>query len=82
VVIHGLSILELVKMAKFKINFRGREKGAIGQFHECTEIVEADNLEQAFLKLYDKYDSVQLPGDNCIEEGTTWKRIPWRSGAY
>lgn len=43
----------------------GRESGAIGIIHLCTDIVEAENLDDALLCLYDgktksgkSYDSI------------------------
>jgi len=45
-------------MKKFIATFTGREKNAIGIFYKITDIVEADDQEQARLKLYDKYEHI------------------------
>ena len=42
----------------YKARFTGRQLGAIGIFHKCSDIVEAENEEAARLKLYDKWDSI------------------------
>jgi hypothetical protein len=41
-------------MNKYIVNFRGRKRGAIGVFYSITEFIEADNIEEAKNKLYEK----------------------------
>ena len=46
-------------MNKYEMKFTGRMKGAIGIFYPIVEIVEADCPDNAWHKLYDKYEHVQ-----------------------
>lgn len=46
-------------MKKYKFSFIGRQVGAIGIFYKITATVEAENIEAAKLRLYDKYDHIQ-----------------------
>lgn len=48
-------------MTKYTIRFYGRELGAIGMFYWIIDYSTAETLEDAILKLYDKYDSVMQP---------------------
>ena len=48
-------------MKTYTVRFYGRTKGAIGICYPITEKVKAESPEQAFLKLYDKYENVHLP---------------------
>ncbi len=45
-------------MKKYMCTFSGRQKGAIGIFHRCSDVVEAENPEQAREKLYDKWEHI------------------------
>ncbi len=47
-------------MKKYYIQFRGRFVNAIGCLSQFTEKIEAANKEAAILKLYDKYDFIQI----------------------
>jgi hypothetical protein len=47
-------------MTIYKATFMGRQKGAIGIFYKITDTVEADNREDANLKLYDNYEHISL----------------------
>jgi hypothetical protein len=52
-------VIQCEILRKFKFRFVGREKGAIGIFYEIHKDVEAFNLEDARLKLYDTHEHVQ-----------------------
>jgi len=43
-----------------KLTFRAKYKGAIGIFQRFTEEVDAETLEEARLKLYEKYDHISF----------------------
>lgn len=43
---------------KYIATFTGREKNAIGLFYQITASVEANNPEEANLRLYYKYDHI------------------------
>lgn len=43
----------------YKARFTGRLIGAIGIFYACVDKVEADDEEQARLKLYEKWEHIQ-----------------------
>ena len=46
-------------MTRYKAEFIGRGKNAIGIFYPIISHIEAENKEQANLKLYDTYDHIQ-----------------------
>lgn len=48
-------------MKKFQIKFIGRTKGAIGIVYPIVVTVEAEDKQQALLKLYDSYEHIQGP---------------------
>lgn len=48
-------------MKKYRITFRGCERGAIGMLYRITETVSADTEDDALLSLYVKYDHIQRP---------------------
>lgn len=48
-------------MNKYKIEFTGKIKGAIGSFQKFSVVVEAKNTKEAVIKLYDDYDHVHGP---------------------
>ena len=57
-------------MKTYRAIFFGRTRGAIGIFHWCEVIVQAEDTEQARLKLYDTHDLYtsdvrfeELPGE-------------------
>ena len=45
-------------MKKYQANFTGREVGAIGIFYDIKHVVEANNQEEAKIKLYDYYEHI------------------------
>jgi hypothetical protein len=45
-------------MKKFKLSFKARLIGSIGKLQSFTETVEAENLEVAKFKLYNKYEHI------------------------
>lgn len=45
-------------MKNYRALFNGRVRGAIGVFEYFDVMVEAENEEQARLRLYDKYDHI------------------------
>tara|TARA_R110000822_G_scaffold67329_1_gene164005 strand:- start:460 stop:615 length:156 start_codon:yes stop_codon:yes gene_type:complete len=45
-------------MKTFKLSFIGRLNGAIGITYKIRENVNAENLEAAKLKLYNKYEHI------------------------
>jgi hypothetical protein len=47
-------------MKTYKIQFSAVTLGAIGKKQKFTETVSANNLYEANLKLYDKYDHITL----------------------
>lgn len=42
----------------YKALFNGRSKGAIGSLHTIYTTVKAKNLEEARLKLYERYEHI------------------------
>lgn len=46
-------------MKTYKATFTGRKINAIGIFYKITDTVEAENEEQARLKLFEKYEHIQ-----------------------
>lgn len=62
---------------RYTAHFFGRAKGAIGIFHPCTATVEAANLEEAQLKLYDTHEHIsgvrleETPAHRCARCGET-----------
>lgn len=59
------------EMKKFKIEFTGRRRGAIGVYETFIETVEATSLEAARIGLYDNYDHITIysvNGDKFYEE--------------
>ena len=53
--------------------FVGRKKGAIGIFYPITTTVEGDNVEQATLNLYERFEHVHK-----LQIGLT--REEWNAG--
>ena len=50
-----------------KVRFNGRTKGAIGIFYWIDTEVEAKDLEEARMKLYDKYEWILfLEEKKCV----------------
>ena len=47
-------------MKTFTIQFSGRKAGAIGIFGNFEETVEANNKDEAILKLYDVYEHITI----------------------
>lgn len=48
-------------MKNYIFKFRGRLKGAIGIYETFDNVrVEAENLDTAILKLYDKYQDISV----------------------
>jgi hypothetical protein len=47
-------------MKNFKIQFTGKQKNAIGKSYKITETVEAENIDNAKLKLYDNYEHIHV----------------------
>ena len=45
-------------MNQYTFMFIGREKGAIGSFHDCRKAVEAPDMDAAKLKLYDTHEHI------------------------
>jgi hypothetical protein len=45
-------------MKQYQANFTGREVGAIGIFYDINHVIEANNEEEAKLKLYDYYEHI------------------------
>lgn len=50
-------------MPTYRIEFDGKEKGAIGSFSHYCETVTAETFEAAVLHLYDRYEHVLGPRD-------------------
>jgi hypothetical protein len=48
-------------MMKYRVSFIGRTLGAIGMFYPIVAEVEAASEDEAWLSLYDRYDSVMRP---------------------
>lgn len=48
-------------MKKYTISFTGKERNAIGISSKFTVTVEAEDEDKAILKLYDKFDHIQMP---------------------
>ena len=53
-------------MKEFSIAFIGRTKGNIGIMYPIREIVTAEDIDSAILKLYEKYDHIS---PRCQESG-------------
>lgn len=47
-------------MKKYKITFEGKELNAIGIMCMFGETIEAENLDNAVLKLYDTHDHIRV----------------------
>ena len=47
-------------MNTYKINFTGRTNGSIGKTYPIAETVKAENEENATIKLYDKYEHIDV----------------------
>lgn len=47
-------------MATFYIEGYGRQRGAIGCFHSFSDQVEAESIEDARLKLYDRWEHIRI----------------------
>jgi hypothetical protein len=47
-------------MNTYKIIFTGRTKGALGITYSIEEEVQANNPEEARLKLYDRYEHIMM----------------------
>jgi hypothetical protein len=45
---------------KYQAYFYGRQRGAIGIFHQCSATVEAESVEAARLKLYDTHEHISV----------------------
>lgn len=58
-------------MDKYHIIFRGRKKGAIGYSERQEVTVEAEDFEQAQLRLYDNYEHVAFPIIERVKEDET-----------
>jgi hypothetical protein len=53
-------------MKKYEIVFIGREVNAIGITYRIQTIVEAENTDEAKLKLYDNYEHISISSINEI----------------
>ena len=53
-------------MKKYKFNFLGVKIGSIGKRQNFTVITEADNFEDAKLKLYDTHEHITITKVNNI----------------
>lgn len=42
----------------YRVNFKGRQVGAIGIFYAIADTVQGEDEEQARLKLYEKYEHI------------------------
>ena len=49
-------------MPKFRIQFIGRERGAIGIRYATEKTVEAPDADAAVLKLYDTHEHISVRG--------------------
>lgn len=47
-------------MVDYKCNFIGRTVNAIGITYPIKDTIQANNKEEAHLKLYDKYEHIRL----------------------
>ena len=45
-------------MNKYNCSFIGRQVGAIGIRYAITEVIEADTMKQAEIKLYNDYEHI------------------------
>lgn len=54
-------------MQKYKLTFLGVKLGAIGKRVKFTITTEAENFENAKLKLYDTHEHIQLLSVNGIK---------------
>jgi hypothetical protein len=56
-------------MKNYRASFTGRKVGAIGITYFIIDYVEAENEEQARLKLYDRYEHITgLKLDDCSKD--------------
>lgn len=54
----------------YQIRFHGRTKGAIGICYMIVKTVEAENKDQAILKLYETHENVGFPEVTQLENGS------------
>lgn len=54
---------------KFRITFYARQNLALGIRSEYQQIVEAESLEKAVLKLYDLYEHIRVVSYHEIKNG-------------
>ena len=47
-------------MKTYKISFNGRQVGAIGKTYRISQVITAENEEKANLKLYDKFEHIEI----------------------
>lgn len=55
-------------MKNYKVEFNGREAGAIGITYKIVVVVQAEDEKQALLKLYEKYEHISFPKFTVIGE--------------
>lgn len=58
----GSVFVFLPTLYRFTFKFHGRQKGAIGIFHDCEQTTVAANEREAALKLYDTHEHITLKG--------------------
>lgn len=64
----GSVFVFLPKLFRFTFKFHGRQKGAIGIFHDCEQSVIATDQRAAAFKLYDTHEHITLRGKPQQEE--------------
>ncbi len=55
-------------MNNYNVAFKGRLKGAEGITYQIHDTVQGDNIEDALLNLYDKYDHIMFAKFDIIKE--------------
>lgn len=53
----------------FKVNFTGRNKGAIGEFYEIVAYLDAEGEDEIYEQIYDKFEHVSKLSFTMIKIG-------------
>jgi hypothetical protein len=56
---HMVEAVKVEIFRKYKANFEGRERGAIGIFYPISTTTEGYNEDEAKLKLYDNFEHIK-----------------------
>lgn len=54
-------------MKKYKFSFLGVENGAIGKRYKYTKTIDAENFEEAKIRLYDTHEHITITSVNGVK---------------